>query len=171
MAEEKTHWKRMLNPNFMGDWSLPGGKDVVLTIKGVTQKEGWSQDKGKKVMLPCIVFEEEAEFEWAKPLVPNSTNINMIVSVTGSKYIEDTVGKMIRIGTVHGKWFGKEQDALRVRKDKSADLTAQYDQFVKGIDAAKSRAEMGELIKQFELFKPYRKTLEAKIRERWASLT
>ena len=106
----------MLNPNFMGDWSLPGGKDVVLTIKGVTQKEGWSQDKGKKVMLPCIVFEEEAEFEWAKPLVPNSTNINMIVSVTGSKYIEDTVGKMIRIGTVHGKWFGKEQDALRVQK-------------------------------------------------------
>ena len=30
---------------------------------------------------------------------------------------------------------------------------------------------MGELIKQFELFKPYRKTLEAKIREKWASLT
>ena len=134
----------MLNPNFMGDWSLPGGKDVVLTIKGVAQKEGWSQDKGKKVMLPCIVFEEEAEFEWAKPLVPNSTNINMIVSVTGSKYIEDTVGKMIRIGTVHGKWFGKEQDALRVRKDKSADLAAQYDQFVKGIEESKTRAEPRE---------------------------
>ena len=31
----QTHWKSMTNPNYLGVYSLPDGRDIILTIKSV----------------------------------------------------------------------------------------------------------------------------------------
>ena len=34
----QTHWKSMTNPNYLGVYSLPEGRDIILTIKSVGQE-------------------------------------------------------------------------------------------------------------------------------------
>ena len=34
----ETHWKRLINPDYLGAYSLDPGKDMVLTIKSVKRE-------------------------------------------------------------------------------------------------------------------------------------
>lgn len=169
MAEDKTHLKKLLNPNFLGDWSLPGGKDVVLTIKGFGKGEGWSEKDQKKIPLPIILFEET--YDWVRPFVPNATNVEMLSKVTGSKYQEDVVGCKIQIGLLHGKWFGKEQDALRIRNVKSSKLLEDYTTFLIAIPLCKTKAELTDLMNTYAIFKPFSAEVQKQIRDSWQTLT
>lgn len=44
---EKTHWKPLVNPNYLGVYSLPDGEDVTIIIESVT-REMVVQAGGKK---------------------------------------------------------------------------------------------------------------------------
>ena len=160
-----THIKKMLNPNFMGEWSLPGGKDVALTIKGFGEQEGWSKDKNKKVKLPVIIWAEE--YDWAKPLKPNSTNIDTLISVTEEKAQERMIGKIVQIGIIEGVFFGKKQGALRIRNVKSSKLAQDYDDFVKSIPTCKSREEISTLMNKYALFRPFSLDVQNQIKAKW----
>lgn len=160
----------MVNPNFMGDWSLPGGKDVVLTIQKFGEELGFDSKIGKKRAFPAIFFEEAIEWDWAKPFIPNSTNIGMLIKVTGKKFQEEMIGAKIQIGLIHGTWFGKEQDALRVRDVKSAKLLEDYNTFLTSIPNCKSRAELMSLMTKYAVYKPYIKAVQNQISALWATL-
>lgn len=37
--EEKTHWKSLTNPNYLGGYSIPQGQDIIVTIDKVQREE------------------------------------------------------------------------------------------------------------------------------------
>ncbi len=108
---DKTHYKKMRNPNYLGSWDLPDGKDLVVTIKGVRNEEVFNpSDNGKEI---CLVMVLEGNY---KPLILNSTNCKSIAKAVGSPYVEDWVGSKIALYSKKVKAFGDTVDAIRVRE-------------------------------------------------------
>ncbi len=107
---EKTHWKRLYNPNYFGCWCFEDGKDMVLTIDRTVQ-EPVSDEKGKQEMCMVIHFKEGV-----KPLICNKTNAKTIEKLAGSSYIEDWAGLCIQLYADHNVRFGRERvDGVRIR--------------------------------------------------------
>lgn len=106
----RTHYRKLVNPEFLGAYSLDDGKDIVLTIDYIKVETVTGTD-GKKEDLPVCHWKENQ-----KGMILNSTNMKMIAKVLGSNYIEDWSGKQIQIGIEKVKAFGDLVEALRVRR-------------------------------------------------------
>ncbi len=108
----KTHWKKFMNPDYLGSWSLQPGEEKTLTIKQVVQQDVAGSD-GKKEKLPVIHFVEKD----VKPMVLNTTNSKMISALYDTPYVDDWVGKQIVIRSERIRAFGETVDALRVKNE------------------------------------------------------
>lgn len=106
---EKTHYKKLRNPNFLGSWDIPGGKDLVATITKVENQEVFNQSDNSKETVLVV------ELAGQKPLIANATNCKNIAKACKSDYIEDWTGKQIALYTTKIKAFGDVVDAVRVR--------------------------------------------------------
>jgi hypothetical protein len=108
-VEEKTHWKKNFNYDYMGAYSLPDGKDVVVTIKEL-KKEKVKGAKGKKEdCVVCYFIDSD------KPMILNKTNCRTIEKLYGTPFVEDWGGKKIQLYSAKVDAFGDVTDALRVR--------------------------------------------------------
>lgn len=107
---QKTHWKSLTNPNYLGEYSLPNGQDLTVTIDYV-KKETVVSTNGKK--------EEEVVAHLIgghKPFILNKTNMKQIEKLTGSRFVEDWKGKSIIVYFDPTIKFGKEiVGGLRIR--------------------------------------------------------
>lgn len=106
---EKTHYKKLRNPNYLGSYELMTGgepKNMVVTIKKATNEIVQNGDKKEECMLLYL--------ENQKPMIVNSTNAKSISKALGSPYIEDWIGKRIELCVKRIKAFGDWHDALRV---------------------------------------------------------
>ena len=110
--DEKTHWKKQFNYDYLGSYSLPGGKDVILTIKE-TKKELVTGQKGQKEQLFVCYFEQKEE--WVKPMILNRTNCKTIEHTYNTPFIEDWRGLKIKIGIEKVSAFGEIVEGLRIR--------------------------------------------------------
>jgi hypothetical protein len=110
---EKTHWLQNPNKNYLGHWDLPNGKDVILTIRSAAWEEVKNPIINTSEAKRVIRFVEEAD--WLKPFICNEINANSILKSTGEKFMEDCVGKKIRLGVGQTKVKKEEVDCLRVR--------------------------------------------------------
>lgn len=108
MTEVKTHYRRLVNPHYIGAYSLDPGQELNVTIDRVVREVVAGPD-GKKE--ECTV----AYLKGQKPFILNSTNSKMISKVLKSPYIEDWAGKTITLYAAKIKAFGEELEALRVR--------------------------------------------------------
>jgi len=119
-----THWLQNPNKNYLGHWDLPNGQDVVLTIASAQ----WEivKDPTKFVTDPITNKTKSAEenkrvirfvekYKWVKPFICNETNAKMIYKNTGAKYMEESVGKKIKIGVGVTTVKKEEIDCIRVR--------------------------------------------------------
>lgn len=107
MSDTKTHWKRLVNPDYIGAYALNPGEDLTVTIKQVV-REFVTQTGGKKE--ECTV----AHLVGAKPLILNATNSKTIAKLYGP-YIEDWAGKAITL-YASTTTFGREMvECLRIR--------------------------------------------------------
>ena len=106
----ETHWKKLINPDYLGAYSLDPGKDMILTIKQV-RKETVTGPGGKKE--ECIVCHWQED---QKPMILNVTNCKMIAKLLKTPYIERWAGHRIQIGAEVVSAFGEKVEALRVRK-------------------------------------------------------
>ena len=111
-----THWKKLINPDYLGAYSLDPGKDIVLTI-GTVKKEMITGADGKKE--ECIVCHWQ---ENEKPMILNSTNCKTISKLLKTPYIERWSGHRIQIGAEVVSAFGEKVEALRVRKSLPEDV-------------------------------------------------
>lgn len=113
ILKEKTHWLQNPNKNYLGHWDLPSGQDVVLTIKSA----GWEEVKNPiintKECKRVVRFVETDK--WVKPFICNEVNAQTILKSTGEKYMEDCIGKKIKIGIGQVTVKKVEVDCLRVR--------------------------------------------------------
>ena len=105
---EKTHWKKLINPNYIGVYSLKNGEDLDVTIEKVVREQVVSTG-GKKE--ECTV----AYLIGQKPLILNRTNSKTITKLFNSPYIEDWVGKKITLFSSTTKLAGEIVECLRIR--------------------------------------------------------
>lgn len=111
---EKTHWKKLTNPNYLGSYAFQPGEEKTVTIKDV--KREIVQNQNGKEDCTIAYFVEDV-----KPLILNKTNADMISKVWGTPYIEDWAGKKIILKVKKVSAFGDMVDAVRVSKDRPAD--------------------------------------------------
>lgn len=109
---EKTHFKKLRNPNYIGSYELMTGDkpiELVVTIDKAVKEIVQNGDKKEEAMVVYL--------KGQKPMIVNSTNAKAISAATGSPYIEDWVGKKITLYVAQIKAFGEKVDALRVKKE------------------------------------------------------
>ncbi len=110
MSENLTHWKKLVNPDYLGSYALEPGKDMILTIKSVTKQE-ITGTGGKKEVKPVMYFEESV-----KPLIVNATNFKTIKKLLKTPFIEHWIGKKIIVYQRLIDAFGeKDVEAIRIR--------------------------------------------------------
>ena len=107
---EKTHFKKLRNPNYIGSYELMTDNDktieLVVTITSVGNEV--VEYDGKKDT--CMV----ARLQGQKPIILNSTNSKVIAKLYGV-FIEDWIGKSITLFVQKIRAFGETVDALRIR--------------------------------------------------------
>lgn len=144
---EKTHWKKLRNPDYIGAYELMTGgeaKDMVVTIVNV-KKEKLKTEKGEEGSVAYLKNQ--------KPMILNTINNKNITKALGSPYIEDWVGKSITLYVVRIKAFGEQVDALRVRdtapkEPTKEDLNPKHEKWKVAIDAIKSGSTTIEAIQK-----------------------
>lgn len=107
----KTHWKKLMNPDYIGAYALEPGEERKVRIKKVVREMVTGQN-GKKE--ECTV----AHLEGEKPFILNRTNCKIISKMYDSPYIEEWSGKSIIIYAAKVNAFGEEVEALRIRQRK-----------------------------------------------------
>jgi len=105
----KTHWKQLVNPDYIGAYSLPEGKDMNVTIDKIV-RELVTGTGGKKE--ECTV----AYLKNQKPFILNKTNCKTIQKITGTPYIEEWSGVTITIYAAVTKLKGEDVECLRIRE-------------------------------------------------------
>lgn len=106
----KTHWKQLVNTDYLGAYALKDGEDMVLTIKTVAQ-EMVTGTGGKKETCTVAHFTENG----VKPMILNRTNMKSITKLYKSPYIEDWSGKRIQVFQSTTKLAGETVECLRIR--------------------------------------------------------
>lgn len=108
---EKTHWKKLDNPDYLGAYALQPGQDLVLQITSVGQEEVYNPTNNKKEVCTVARFADKG----VKPMILNVTNCKTISKVYDTPYIEDWVGKYISVYIAKVNAFGEKVEALRIR--------------------------------------------------------
>lgn len=103
----KTHWKSLMNPDYIGAYAIPPGEDVTVTIDYVV-REQITGTNGKKE--ECTV----AHLKGVKPFILNATNQKTIAKLYGP-YVEDWAGKKITIFATTTKMGPDVVECLRIR--------------------------------------------------------
>jgi hypothetical protein len=115
----KTHWKKLINPDYLGAYSLAPKdtkkdeeivyNDLTVTIEKVV-REMIIGTGGKKE--ECTV----AYLTGQKPWILNSTNQKTIEKIHNTPFIEDWAGKKITLYVAYITAFGEHNvPCLRVR--------------------------------------------------------
>jgi hypothetical protein len=114
MTEQKTHFKKLLNPLYLGSHDLETGKEYQVIIERIDRDVEVIGDGGKKQKKAICHFKGAS-----KPMILNATNMKMIAVVTGSKFIEDWIGKAVIIKVIQERAFGELLDVVRVMNKKA----------------------------------------------------
>lgn len=137
---EKTHWRRLVNPDYLGVYSLEAGKDLTVIIDSV-KLEMVTGDGGKKE--ECMV----AYIKGNKPLILNRTNSRMIQKLYNTPYVEEWSGKAITLFASTTRVAGETVECLRIRPNipvPSVDVKKATQEVL----AAKDRTELDGLWKK-----------------------
>ena len=161
----KTHWKKLINPDYIGAYYLEDGKDLTVEITEV-KREFVSGEGGRKE--ECTV----AYLKGHKPFILNRTNQKMISLVLKSPYIEDWIGKKITLYVTTTKMKGDTVECLRVREkaptpNEADDAT--INKIISALEKAKNNEELINLYniaeKKYKLTENQVKLLNSKINE------
>ena len=113
----ETHWKKLINPDYLGAYSLDPGKDMILTIRSV-KKEMITGTGGKQ--------EECTVCHWAenqKPMILNVTNCKTISKMLKTPYIENWTGHRVQIYATTTRMGGETVECLRIRPEAPEDVS------------------------------------------------
>jgi hypothetical protein len=105
--DTKTHWKRLVDPRYIGAYALPNGDDLTVTIERVAL-ETVTMMGGKKEDHSIMYIKGQ------KPMILNVTNSKSIHKLYGP-FIEDWAGKQITLFASTAKMGGEMVECLRIR--------------------------------------------------------
>lgn len=108
MSENKTHFKKLLDYNYIGSHDLePGEKRKIVFEK--FEKEEVHNPRTNKKEWKAIGY-----IKGSKPMIINRTNFDHMAIVTGSEYIEDWVGVEFTVHIEQVRMGRELVDALRI---------------------------------------------------------
>jgi len=156
--EQKTHWKLLQNPDYIGAYWIPPGEDVTVTIDYVV-REMITGTGGKKE--ECTV----AHLQGVKPFILNATNSKTIAKLYGP-YIEDWAGKPITLFASTAKLAGDTVECLRIRPKVAVRTKPEIsdDRLTRAIEAVKGGTyERQKLLDGFAFTKEQQETLSREL--------
>jgi hypothetical protein len=110
-TEEKIHWRKVFNSDYLGSCDLEEGKDLKVVILKVEVRKV-KDPQGKESERNVAMFTDKN----IKPMILNATNCRVIKKFTKTPYINDWSNIPISI-YVQGdiKAFGEVTEGLRIR--------------------------------------------------------
>lgn len=132
----KTHWKQLINPDYLGVYSLPEGNDMTVTIDKIV-RESITSDGGRKE--DCTV----ARIKNNKPMILNRTNQKTIARMYGP-YIEDWAGKSVTLFASTTELKKELVECLRIRPQPPRKPKLSDERF----NAAMAKIEAGEYTRE-----------------------
>lgn len=137
----KTHWKQLVNPDYLGAYSIPEGEDLAVVIDSVGPEE-ITGTSGKKEV--CSV----ARLRGNKPWILNMTNQKSIARLYGP-YIEDWQGKAVTLYASTTKLAGEMVECIRVRPQvaERKKVTISDERFKKAVESIKAGSYTVEKLK------------------------
>lgn len=141
--EQKTHYKKLRDPNYIGAYELMNGdgttNEIVVTIEGAKKEELKNAEKNQGLVL---------YLKGQKPMIVNAVNAKAITKALGSPFVEDWYGKNITLFVVKIRAFGENMEALRVRdvapKIKLPDLPLNSKTHLSTVEAIKAKKTTAE---------------------------
>jgi len=106
-----THWKRLVNPSYIGAYSLDDGKDLNVTFVSVGVEKVKNMD-GKDE--DCVV----AQLVGQKPFIMNKTNLKQTEKVLGTPDVDKWAGQSVTLYVARVRAFGDNHEVLRIRPTK-----------------------------------------------------
>lgn len=137
--ENKTHFKKLRNPSYIGSYELMVGTNSVelnVTIERAVKEMVQNGDKKEEAMVIYL--------KGHKPMIVNSTNAKNISKALNSPYIEDWVGKDITLYVAKIRAFGENVDALRVKTVTSIKQLPALEVNTPNFDAVKTALSSGK---------------------------
>lgn len=133
---EKTHWKKLVNLDYIGAYSL-NGQDLKVEILKVEVKRV-KGEAGKEE--DCTV----ATLRGQKPFIINRTNAKTITKIYDTPFIEDWSGKKITLFPTTTKVAGETVECLRIRPiaPKSDTFDSEIKADITKLENCKSIAEL-----------------------------
>jgi predicted RNA binding protein with dsRBD fold (UPF0201 family) len=160
----KTHFKKMVNPDYLGSWDLMDAEGnfikKTVTIKAVVVKKVHDGNGGE---TDCMVI----ELNECKPIIANSTNRKAIAKSVKSVFVEDWVGQKLVLYVEKVSAFGAIHDAIRVVKTpyKLPKLIADSEDYNKCLKAILNGFTIEQVKTKFTLDANMEKLLTDKIQE------
>lgn len=141
----KTHWKKLHNPDYLGAYSLMEGDkptELIVTIKSVGVEAVTGADGKKEDNMVAQMVNN-------KPMVINATNAKVLEKLYGP-YVEDWAGKRVTLYVAKIRAFGESVDALRIRptEPKLPELTPTHQKWNDAKQALKDNKTTIEAIKK-----------------------
>lgn len=116
-----THFKKLMNPDYIGAYAFEPGEEKTLTIANVRSESVMGADGKKEDCIVCH-FKEPG----VKPMILNATNCKTIAKLYKTPYIENWAGKQIIVRVQQVRAFGDVVDALRIKPELPAAKPAEF---------------------------------------------
>ena len=107
----ETHYKKLINPDYLGAYSLEPGQDMILTIKSVGKEMITGTGGKQEECIVCRWVEDQ------KPMILNVTNCKTISKMLKTPYVEKWAGHRVQIFATTTKFGGDTVECRRIRKD------------------------------------------------------
>lgn len=148
MEGNKTHWKKLKNPNYIGAYELMDGTDnpeLVVTIEKVVKEMVKGSDgKSEECTVAYLVGQ--------KPMILNTVNSKTIEAIVKSPFIEDWKGQTIMIFVKRIKAFGEWVDALRIKDAPvKQSITQGSETWLKAVKYLKDGGDIDPIVKKYSL--------------------
>ena len=108
---EKTHWRKLTNPNYLGAYAFQPGEEKVVTIKEVSYEVVQNQN-GKEECIVCHFVED------IKPMILNKTNAKTLKKLFSQNDDDPKkcVGHKVVLYVVSVKVGGQQTTGIRIKE-------------------------------------------------------
>jgi hypothetical protein len=166
MSNPKTPWQKGFDPNYMGSWSLEENEIYAATVTKAVLVDVTNPD-GKTHPRIVIHFDVAPRNGILLPMIiGNKANAKKMEEISGSKYIEDWVGKFVEVYVLGGiKAFGTTTEALRIRKPAKSKELAALQAECRAQLASYPGADKAEIVAKLKAKPNDKETLDAAIKK------
>lgn len=113
MSEQKTHWKKLRDPKYLGEWDFLPGQELKVTFEKVGQEKTFNPNTQQEQNVSVAYFKEGK-----KGLIINATNAKIISALVGSPYLEDWIGHSVILMVAKTRIRGEVINSIRVKNQK-----------------------------------------------------